>query len=161
MNRFILIIVLAFALSACAGLGIEFDPKGTIDFQVKTNYPELPDMDIPPNVNLLPWKHDLPRDTTKEMIVKKLTTCLKVPKADRVKSNTEFWARCGEFPVIIDTQLFIGFDQENWSIILENFTRLKLRNYQLRQRLNEVNRQRDEWRKKAEEQRNSEKETAK
>lgn len=151
-----IIILVAFTLSACLGTN-EFDPKTTVGFEIRTNYPELPNMDIPPNVNLMPWHHDLPRDTTKDMIVKKLTKCLKVPKEERVKSNTQFWAECGEYPVIPFTQLHIGFDQENYSIILENFTRLKLRNYQLRQRLLEVNRQREEWRKKADEQRAKEK----
>lgn len=151
-SRILLSIFVALTLTACV-TDNEFKPKVTVGFEVRTNYPELPNMDIPPDVNLIPWRHDLPRDTTREMIVKKLTRCLKVPKEERTKSNTQFWAECGEYPIITDTQLHIGFTQENWSIILEDFTRLKLRNYQLRQRLLEVNRQRENWRKKADEQR--------
>ena len=112
-------------------------------------YPEFPDVVPVDPVRLLPWEHDVPRDMS-NLKVKNLSTCIKVPVEKQTRS---FWARCGENPILPNSNIFVGFDQSNWNNIVENFERLRENLYQYKQRIIAINKQREEWRRKAEEER--------
>ena len=127
-----------------------------------TSYPEFPDVEPLPPVDILPWKHDVPRDMT-VLSVKNLSECRKVetyvpenkpyvtlPKKEQ---TTEWWAKCGEHPVLPNSNIFIGFEQDQWNILVEDFMKLREQNWKYKQRIDQVNKQRQEWRKKADEER--------
>ncbi|KKL76562.1 hypothetical protein LCGC14_2043620, partial [marine sediment metagenome] len=73
--------------------------------------------------------------------------CKRVPEADR---DNAFWNKCGEHPIVTKSNIFIGFDQTNWNIIIENFAKLREQLFKYQKRIEEVNRQREAWREKAE-----------
>ncbi len=126
-----------------------FNPTTTVRFVTTTSYPEFPDIQPVAPVNLIAWQHDFPRNMEK-VVIKNVSTCIKVPEE---KKNAAFWNRCGENPIMTNSNLFVGFDQENWNIILGNFAKLRENIFQHQERINAINRQRQEWRRKAEEER--------
>jgi hypothetical protein len=73
-----------------------------------------------------------------------------VPDKER---DDAYWARCGERPVIRDSNVLFGFDQRNWNIMLSNFSKLREYIFQLRARVDLANESRREWRQRAQEER--------
>ena len=134
-----------FLLGGCAA-DDGFNPKSTVRVVNSMSYPEFPNVQPVFPVNLIPWQADVPRDMTKT-VVKNLTSCKKVPEEDR---DDAFWNRCGEHPIVTNSNIFIGFDQTNWNIIIENFAKLREQLFKYQKRVEEVNRQREAWRVKAE-----------
>ncbi len=150
MKTVIVLVLASFVLAACGGaFNGSFDPKTSIRLITITTYPEFPDIEPVSPVNLLPWKHDVPRDMDR-LVIKNLTNCKNVPEENQ---NNSFWRRCGENPVLTNSNIFVGFDQPNWNLIQENFNKLREQNFQYRERIKAVNKQRQEWRKKTEEER--------
>lgn len=127
-----------------------------------TSYPSVPNIEPLPPVALIKWNHDMPRDLSVLSVISS-TECRKVETkinedkpyvVEPVEPQTdEWWAECGENPIYPESNIHVGFDLDNWNIILENMFKLKERNWQYRQRLEEVNKQRKEWRDKAEQER--------
>ena len=162
MRNTIFVIVASFLLISCStGDGV-FDPKSSVRIIHSTTYPEFPNIEPLPDVNILPWEADVPRDTS-VLSVKNTTECRKVetyipddkphvvlPKEEQ---DPTWWSKCGEHPILPNSNIYLGFEQDQWNIIVENFAKLKERVWQYKQRIKEVNRQREEWRKKAEEER--------
>ena len=163
MKKILTILVASILLTACnATTDGEFRPKTTVRVISSMSYPEFPNIEPLPPVAVLPWEHDLPRDTT-IVSVKNITACRKVetyspedkphvvlPKEEQ---SIGWWKKCGENPISPDSNIFIGFTQTEWNIVLENFAKLRERIWQYRQRIIEVNRQRQEWRDKVEQER--------
>ena len=159
--KYIAMASVLLALGACSGLD-GFDPKTNVRLVTTSVYPELPDVEPVEPVNLLPWEADVPRDTS-VLSVKNLTKCRAVgthedPDREGVilpneRQSDSWWAECGEHPVLPGSNIFIGFDQQNWNIINENFAKLRETIFRYQKRLEEVNRQRESWRKKADEER--------
>jgi len=145
-------VLIAFAalllLGACAG-NKGFNPQSTVRVVTSMSYPEFPNVEPLLPLNVIPWQADVPRDMTKT-VVKNLTACKKVPEEDQ---DDAFWNRCGEHPIVTNSNIFIGFDQLNWNIIIENFAKLREQLFKYQNRIEEVNRQRGAWRVKAEEER--------
>jgi len=133
-----------FLLSACESTG--FNPKSTVRVVTSMSYPEFPNVEPLLPVNIIPWQADVPRDMTKT-VAKNLTSCRKVPEEDR---DDAYWNKCGEHPIVSNSNIFIGFDQTNWNIIIENFAKLREQLFKYQKRVDEVNRQREAWRVKAE-----------
>jgi hypothetical protein len=162
VNKILLSVIALFLLSACDTTSREFKPLTTVRVITTMSYPEFPDIEPLSDTNIIPWIHDMPRDMS-ILSVKSLTECRKIetyiPEDKQyvvlpIKEQSDaWWQKCGENPIIPNSNIFIGFTQENWNIILENFAKLKERNWQYKQRIIEINRQREEWRKKAEEER--------
>lgn len=144
-------ILASLLLSGCAGTrGPEtFEPKTTVRIVTETAYPEFPNISLPPPVRLLPFEVDYPRNPN-ELVVKNITSCVDVPEEER---DDAFWARCGENPILVDSNIFIGLDQQNWNNVQENFQKLKENNIVLRQLLETANRQRELWRQQAQRER--------
>lgn len=132
-------------LGGCAA-DAGFNPKSTVRVINSMSYPEFPNVQPVFPVNLIPWQADVPRDLTKT-VVKNVTLCKKVSEEDR---DDAFWNRCGEHPIVTNSNIFIGFDQINWNIIIENFAKLREQLFKYQKRIEEVNRQREAWRVKAE-----------
>jgi len=164
MNKLFLLISAMVVLSACIHTpsSNDFTPKTTVRVITSISYPEFPNIEPLPNVNLVPWTHDMPRDTT-VVSVKNLTTCRKIetytpenkphvvlPKEEQ---TTSWWKKCGEYPIMPNSNVFIGFSQDQWNIILEDFSKLRERNWQYKQRIIEINRQRESWRERADQER--------
>lgn len=141
----VIVALISSTLAACQST--DFVPKSTVQVITRMSYPEFPDIEPISSVNLIPWKHDVPRDMTKT-VAKNTTECQKVLDDAR---NETYWNKCGEHPIITDSNIFVGFDQENWNIILENFAKLREQLFRYQKRIEEVNSQRQQWRKKAEE----------
>ena len=146
MNKLLVIFPLLF-LTGCLTTG--FEPKTTVTVVTETNYPELPDIAPLLPLNLIPFEADVPRDTTK-VEVKNISKCLERKEEER---NAAFWIECGENPILEETNIYLGMDQLNWNIMVENFAKLKERLFQYRKRLEEINEQRAKWRQRAEEER--------
>lgn len=123
MNK--LVFLLPLLLAAC-------DPAvlGT------ATYPDLPNIDKP-EVILLPVQADIPRDMSKTQ-VKDIPECKVTPTPPN----------CLENKPLSGTNIFIGFDQANWINWQANFGRLQNAIKERDIRIDEVNRQHDDWRAK-------------
>lgn len=151
IRNIILTIAASIILIGCGSVGLNdtFKPKTSVRFITTTTYPEFPNIQPVSPVNLIPWIHEAPRNTEK-VVVKNISTCIKVAEEDRDRA---FWNRCGENPILLNSNIFVGFDQQNWNIILENFAKLRETLYQYKQRIIAINKQREDWRRQAEEER--------
>ena len=138
-------------LAGCASTPEPVDrtPKTTVRVINTTAYPEFPNLPVPPQVRLLPFEVDFPRDVN-ELTVKNITSCVNVPETER---DDRFWARCGENPIQSNSNIFIGLTQDNWNNVNSNFEILRENNAVLRGLLGQANRQRSEWRRLAAEER--------
>lgn len=147
MKDKILIAISLILLGACASAPDPVDrtPKTTVRVINNTAYPEFPNLPIPPDVRLLPFEVDFPRNQN-QLVVKNITTCVNVPVENQ---DDRFWARCGENPIDTNSNIFIGLTQDNWNNINSNFEILKENNSVLRGLLNQANKQRAEWRRLA------------
>ncbi|CAD5374728.1 hypothetical protein RA210_U70044 [Rubrivivax sp. A210] len=144
------LLVVATCLAGCATNRLSApEPVATVKLVQTTTYPELPDIQMPVEPVLLPWEYEVPRDLSR-MEPKSTPDCERVPDKER---DDAFWARCGERPVIRDTNVLFGFDQRNWNILLSNFAKLREYIFQLRARVDLANESRREWRRRAEEER--------
>lgn len=145
------ILLLPLLLVACA-TEVEretFDPTPRTVVITETNYPEFPNIDIPRMPNLIPWEYDFPRDKT-EIVVKNTTDCREVEEENR---DDSFWRRCGEHPIIVDPNIAVTLSQEDFDILQRNWALIEEHVIGLRARLNEINRQRADWRERAESER--------
>jgi len=144
-TRVLIAVTALLLLGACAS-NTGFNPKSTVRVVTSMSYPEFPNVEPLLPVNVIPWQADVPRDMTKT-VTKNLTSCRKVPEEDR---DDAYWNKCGEHPIVTNSNIFIGFDQTNWNIIIENFAKLREHLFKYQKRIDEVNRQREAWREKAE-----------
>ena len=137
-------------LGGCANMRLSApEPVTTVKVIQVASYPELPDILMPLEPQLLPWEYEVPRDLSK-MEPKSTPECERVADKDR---DTGYWARCGQNPVIRDTNVLFGLDQRNWNIMLSNFSKLREYIVQLKVRIDLANESRRDWRRKAEEER--------
>ena len=151
LNNILPIALVSFILVGCGAT----KPTAPVRVITATSYPELPNIEPLPPVALIPWKHDMPRDLNASS-VKNITKCRKVETKINEhkpyvvepveKQPDKWWAECGENPIVPKSNIHIGFDIENWNIILEDFYKLKERTWQYEQRLTEINKQRQKWR---------------
>ncbi len=142
--------LIAVALAGCASSALSIpEPAATVRVVQVVSYPELPDIALPLEPELLAWEYEVPRDLSR-IVPKNTSECLRV--ADKERDNA-YWARCGENPVIRDTNVLFGFDQRNWNIMLADFSKLREYIVQLKARVELANESRREWRRKAEDER--------
>lgn len=127
-------------LAGCATVPQNSTPATT----VIVKYPELPPIPIPPMPTLKPFKFDIPRDMSR-WEVKNTTKCKSVPEEQR---DEKFWTECGIHPPIPNTNIFLGFDRENYENLIHDLIVLKEHILTLEKLLQEVNKQREEWRRK-------------
>lgn len=151
MKNKIVAVISILALGACASTPDPVDrtPITTVRVVNTTAYPEFPNLPTPPEVRLLPFEVDFPRDLT-QLTVRNVTNCVNVPEEQR---DDRFWARCGENPIKTNSNVFIGLDQQNWSNLNSNLNLLKENNNVLRGLIDQANRQRAEWRRRADQER--------
>ena len=140
------------ALAGCATDG--FNPQSKVQVITTKSYPEIPDIEPVAPVNLIPWQYDIPRDTSR-IVPKNTTECEKVPEEKR---DDAYWKKCWENPPLKNTNLYIGFDHDNWNIFLEDWQKLQEKNLQYKARIEEINKQRKEWRDLADQERKKAKE---
>ena len=162
MNKLIMITLFVLFLAGCAS-DDGFDPKTNVNLINSQSFPELPDIEPVDPPNLIAWQADVPRDTA-VLSVKNTTECRSVGTYEDpsypgvvlpdMEQTDAWWARCGENPILPNSNIFIGFDQENWNIIQENFAKLRETLFRYKQRIDQVNQQRQEWRDLANESRN-------
>jgi hypothetical protein len=162
MKKIIGILLISLFLAGCGATSDPkyFTPKTTVRIINSVSYPEFPDITPLPELNILAYKPDLPRDLN-ELSVISSTKCrnkkIKTkPREDKPyiivpveTQSSEWWRRCGENPIFPESNIYIGFDQIQWNIIINNATKLKERIGQYKQRIAEINSQRREWREKA------------
>jgi hypothetical protein len=134
-----ILLVILILLSGCTG----FMPKPLVDLVTKevTHYPNLPNIERPPPITLLPVDFDWPR--TNNLVVKNSKACLDVIEKDKNKS---FWRRCGINEIDDTSNIYIGLDQKNFESLTINFKRILAREEEWRHRLKSVNNQRQKWR---------------
>lgn len=132
-----LVVCLLFALSACSNNAIE----KTLRLVSVTQDTKMPPIEYPPEIELHVIDYDIPRDTSKPRIIRNTTQCIEVPAS---KQDQAFWKRCGLYPPLSNSNIFLGVDQTNWEYMLENWARIKAREEMWRARIDEVNRQRSE-----------------
>ena len=150
-SRSICALALVLLLPACGGMQRLTDPEVKTNVQVvnTTGFPELPDIQMPLEPALITWEYEVPRDMSK--FEPRNEECRKTPEASR----DEAWdKKCGINPVIRDANVLYGFDQRNWDIMQQNFAKLREYIIQLRARIEVANESRQEWRRKADSERN-------
>lgn len=175
MIKILAVIAATLLLGACAGnIDRKFKPKTTVRVITSMSYPQFPNIEPLPILGILPFVADLPRDLD-AISVKSLTDCIRVKigkdektgkiifrklefyhpddkpyvRLPKEEQTASWWKACGENPIFPESNIFIGFNQVEWNIILENFAKLRERVWQYKQRIIEINRQRQEWRDKA------------
>lgn len=157
--RAVVVLAVGWALAGCA-LSNQSPPdlseKKTVRLVQSFQYPELPDLEVP-KLDLLPVHHELPRDMTADLVVRNTTKCRGVAEADR---RGAFWEDCGIHPPLPDSNLYRGYDRDNWTNFWINDARIQAHIAVLRGMLEQVSRQRADWRRKAEQQRARETEQA-
>lgn len=137
-------------LAGCASARLTAtEPVSSVRLIQTTTYPELPDIPLPMEPVLLPWEYEVPRDLSR-MVPKTTADC---ERASDKPPDDVYWARCGEHPVIVDSNVLFGFDQRNWNILLSNFSKLREYIQQLKARVDLANESRREWRQRAQEER--------
>ena len=148
-NNILFLFIALFVLSGCSTFSA-FDPKTNVRLVNTEIFPEFPDITPLQPLNLLPWEADIPRDSSR-IVPKNITKCLKVPENKRDRS---YWITCGENPILEGSNIYLGMDQTNWNIMVEDFAKLKERLQQYEARIREINNQRKKWRDQAEDLRN-------
>lgn len=139
---------IALFLMGCAGTElppVDRTPITTVEVVNTTAYPEFPNLPVPPEVRLLPFQTDFPRKRD-ETTIKNISSCINVPEDQQ---DDRFWERCGENPIDTNSNIFIGFDQQNWNNVQSNFNTLRENNFVLRGIIEQANKQREEWRRLA------------
>lgn len=107
----------------------------------KTIYPSLPRIPYPSSIALIPFEWSWPRIEDLDVINSK-----KCKSVDKAKHNTKFWKECGIPKVDLNSNIYIGMDEGNYKIFIQNWDRLLSREKQWRSIVNEINRQRKEFR---------------
>jgi hypothetical protein len=167
----------AILLTACSNMKplTQPEPVTTVKVVTKTSYPELPDIQLPPEPALMAWEYSVPRDMSQ--VVPKDEACAKTPEDARnddwnkrcvmpkdeecaktaESARNDAWRqRCAMHPIVLNSNVLLGFDQANLNIMLENFTKLREYIFQLKERIDIANASREDWRRKAEEERKKE-----
>lgn len=124
-------------LGAC---GETAKTKTTVVTDTKIAYPSLPDIDKPLPPILRSVVFDYPRDTTKPKQVKATPECITDPKP------ANFEQQCLEYPLVKNSNLFIGMDKKSFENYLSNQEQINGYNRSLSGRLDEVNAERAKWR---------------
>lgn len=145
MKKILIILLLSFVLSGCSVFGRQIFPKVSAPVEVinSTSYPVMPNISYPPPLNLQNPQYDVPRDQDADMVVTRITKCVSVPKDER---DNKFWAECGEQPIIGNSNIYRGFDYNNWILYLENMTRIKQQIGLYNERIDQINLLREQWR---------------
>lgn len=109
----------------------------------KTIYPQLPKVPYPGDVRLVPFNWDYPRIEELEVINSK-----KCKSVDKTKRDSSFWKKCGIPKVDLSSNLFMGMSETNYKTFIQNWNKLLGREKQWRSIVDEINRQREEFRNK-------------
>lgn len=117
----LIFLLVVFLLPGCQTTTTTMTPSPSVQIIEKPVFPVLNEYKIPEEPELIPFVVDMPRDTTKRT-VKNVTECVSVKEEKR---NEEFWKKCGEHPIITDSNIYVGFDLENWNNLQSNFFRLR------------------------------------
>lgn len=137
--KYIFTVVAILFLAGCATTN-----PATPAVTVITEYPNLPPIEIPEMPPLRSFRFDIPRDTTR-LDVKNTKRCKSVPERKR---DENFWQMCGIHPPLENTNIYLGLDEENFNNLMQNLAILRERVITLENLLKEVNKQREEWRRK-------------
>ncbi|MDX8393175.1 MAG: hypothetical protein R8K21_01135 [Mariprofundales bacterium] len=147
--RFISLLCLCiYILSACSTTprALPLPTRTITETKIVQSYPELPELKPVPALNLTSFTWDYPRNM-QEWVPKSTSKCLSVPDAQR---DNSFWERCGEHPPLANSNIFMGLDDGEFKKFQLNWAKLRARLQQYKARIDEVNRQRAEWRSNAE-----------
>ena len=109
----------------------------------KTIYPSLPRIPYPSSIALIPFEWSWPRIEDLDVINSK--KCKAVPEP---KQDTKFWKECGIPKVDLNSNLFIGMSESDYKTFIQNWNKLLGREKQWRSIIDEINRQREEFREK-------------
>lgn len=104
-------------------------------------YPELPPMQAS-DLELSPTIFDIPRITAMEKVVRNDPDCQSVPEEER---NDIFWDECGEYRQDKYSNLFVGFDRENYENYVLNLARIAEFKKSIESLIEAENARRAEW----------------
>lgn len=136
------ILLLAVAAAGCASTP---KPETVVERVAVPTYPNLPNLEPPKGFEAEKFKLDVPRDMSAAPVVKPTAECKAVTAAKR---DDAFWKRCGEQPPLANSNIFIGFDEFNYHLFEDFLATRAKKDAAWQARIDEVNRQREEWRKK-------------
>lgn len=138
LNKLFALALLAGTLGACQTTD---QPLRIIN---QTSYPNQADIVLPPGLELEAITFDIPRDLSQQ-IIKNTPECLAVEAASRTRT---FWEQCGQYKALENTNIYVGLDRANFEKLRNNLRKLQVRDQQYQARIEEVNRQRRDWRRK-------------
>lgn len=133
MKKITSIAMLLF-LAACS-------PEARVNLVKTPIFPELPPVQKPFKLNLETCELDYPRNTSSEMTEKNITDCIN----HQNKSSVDYQRRCLEYPVDMNSNLFIGFDQESWLCHVRNQQKIQLQLKVYDGLIDSVNKTRSDW----------------
>ncbi len=137
IKRILFLISLIFTFSGCQSIMDSNAVSSNItpvQILEKPIYPVLEEIIIPEDPVLIPMTVDMPRKSHKS--VKNVPHCLDVPESER---NELFWNECEDNEIILDSNLYVGFNINEWENLQINLIRIKEYANLLKEILNEVN----------------------
>lgn len=109
-------------------------------------YPELPPVPKVEKLQLLPCPPDRPRVWWEEKILKNDSRCKNdLKKNPKLTKNSNFIRNCMEHRIDTNSNIVIGYDKENQQCFVINREKIRSKLKQYMDRIDEVNRQREEW----------------
>lgn len=136
MTKLRFLLLLPFlALGAC-------NPNEPVRIVNTTSFPNLPDIVLPPNLDLEDVRFSLPGDL-EDRIIKNTSACQSVAAENRDKV---FWLKCGQYKDIDGNIIYVTLSQPQYEALRRNLQKLQVRDQQYNYRLNTVNEQRRQWR---------------
>lgn len=131
------------SLTACSNQPV--DRPVVVSKVEGSKWPDLPPVERPAKPRVQAWQYDYPRDLSQPQIVASRKSCLSVAPA---KQDASFWGLCGVYPIDPKSNLFIGFEREQWDILLKNLQELEAYYSASQATFDELDRQRETWRKR-------------
>lgn len=107
-------------------------------------YPDLPHIDKPIELDLEAVAYAFPLDMNAPPVIKSSTFCKSTPVEEQ---DLNYEAKCFEQPVDKDSNVYIGFEQNEWEKFKTNMVKLKAQGEAYSDTIDEINRQRDVWKK--------------
>lgn len=141
--KYLAALIAVTALGACSSFPRIPLPTREVPVPVIINvYPELDPIDTR-TLKLEPTLFDIPREMASEMVVKNTPECQEVQLLEQTDA---FWFECGEFPQDKDSNLFVGFDRDNYENYVLNLARIAEWKRSVTSLIEVENRRREEWR---------------
>lgn len=134
------ILPIAVIFLTISGCTLFRQPEPTVITKEVIVYPSLPTFQAPTPIPVQSPTLDYPRGDS--LVVKNSRKCKEIPEENR---DDEFWEDCGVLEVDLDSNLYAGFDENNFDRLNQLLSAAKIREQQWRSLLETINEQIRLW----------------